>query len=77
MANVLTPAGGIFRRLVEPGQNVEYGQKLGVILDPFTVEVEAEITCPTSGGIAERGPTAGLYVKRLLPAESMTGLQKG
>ena len=34
MANVLTPAGGIFRRLVEPGQEVEYGQKLDVILDP-------------------------------------------
>lgn len=29
MANVLTPAGGIFRRFVEPGQEVEYGQKLG------------------------------------------------
>ena len=49
MANVLTPAGGIFRRFVEPGQEVEYGQKLGVILDPFTAEVEAEILCPTSG----------------------------
>ena len=31
------------------GQEVEYGQKMGVILDPFTAEVEAEITCPTSG----------------------------
>ena len=49
MANVLTPAGGIVRRFVEPGQEVEYGQKMGVILDPFTAEVEAEITCPTSG----------------------------
>ena len=49
MSNVLTPAGGIFRRFVEPGQEVEYGQKLEVILDPFTAEVEAEITCPTSG----------------------------
>ena len=49
MANVLTPAGGIFRRIVEPGQEVEYGQKLGVIRDPFTAEVEAEIVCPTSG----------------------------
>lgn len=77
MANVLTPAGGIFRRLVEPGQEVEYGQKLGVILDPFTAEVEAEITCPTSGGIAECGPAAGLHGKRLLPAEPMTGPQKG
>lgn len=51
LSNVLTPAGGIFRRFVEPGQEVEYGQKLGVILDPFTAEVEAEITCPTSGVI--------------------------
>ena len=34
---------------MEPGQEVEYGQKLGVILDPFTAEVEAEIICPTSG----------------------------
>lgn len=49
MANVLTPAGGIFRRFVEPGQEMEYGQKLGVILDPFTAEIEAEILCPTSG----------------------------
>ena len=39
MSNVLTPAGGILRRFVEPGQEVEYGQKLGVILDPFTAEV--------------------------------------
>ena len=34
---------------VEPGQEVEYGQKLGVILDPFTAEIEAKILCPTSG----------------------------
>lgn len=32
MANVLTPAGGIFRRFVEPGQEVEYGQKLDALL---------------------------------------------
>jgi len=31
----------------------------------------------TSGGLAERGPAAGLHGKRLLPAEPMTGLQKG
>lgn len=30
---------------------MEYGQKLGVILDPFTAEVDAEITCSTSGVI--------------------------
>lgn len=49
LENVLTPAGGIFRRFVEPGEEVEYGQKLGVILEPFTADVEAEILCPTSG----------------------------
>lgn len=51
MTNVLTPAGGIFRRFVEPGQEVEYGQTLGVILDPFTAEEVAKISCPTSGVI--------------------------
>ncbi len=49
MANVLTPAGGIFRRFCEPGDEVEYGQKLGEILDPFTADVQQEIICPTSG----------------------------
>ncbi len=49
MSNILTPEGGIFRRLCEPGQEVEYGQKLAVILDPFTAEELAEIRCPTSG----------------------------
>lgn len=49
MANVLTPAGGIFRRFCKPGDTVEYGQKLGVVLDPFTAEVVEEILCPTSG----------------------------
>lgn len=51
MTNVLTPAGGIFRRFVEPGQEVEYGQTLGVVLDPFTAEEVAKISCPTSGVI--------------------------
>ncbi len=49
MVGILTPADGIFRRFCEPGQEVEYGQKLGVILDPFTADVTAEITCPTAG----------------------------
>lgn len=49
MANILTPTGGIFRRLCAPGDEVEYGQKLGEILDPFTADVRAEILCPTSG----------------------------
>lgn len=49
MSNILTPTGGIFRRMVGPGDMVEYGQLMGRILDPFTAEVTAEITCPTSG----------------------------
>ena len=39
MYNREFPGGRYFRRFVEPGQEVEYGQKLGVILDPFTAEV--------------------------------------
>ena len=49
MATALTPAGGIFRRFKSPGQDVEYGEILGEILDPFTCEVRGRITSPTSG----------------------------
>lgn len=49
MTNVLTAEGGIFRRFVEPGDEVEYGQKLGVVLDPFTADTLAEIISPTNG----------------------------
>ena len=38
LATVLTPAGGIFRALRVPGQEVEYGDTIGEILDPFGIK---------------------------------------
>ena len=49
LATALTPAGGLFRRFRAPGEEVEYGETIGTILDPFTAETVAEIKSPTSG----------------------------
>ncbi len=49
MATVLTPAGGIFRPGKSPGDEVEYGEVIGEILDPFTAEVVAPVTSTASG----------------------------
>lgn len=38
LVTVLTPAGGIFRALRVPGQEVEYGDTIGEILDPFSIK---------------------------------------
>ena len=38
LATVLTPAGGIFRALRVPGQEVEYSDTIGEILDPFSIK---------------------------------------
>lgn len=38
LATVLTPAGGIFCALRVPGQEVEYGDTIGEILDPFSIK---------------------------------------
>ena len=49
LATVLTPVGGIFRRLKEPGQDAEYGETIGEILDPFTAEILRPVKSTTSG----------------------------
>lgn len=49
LATVLAQAGGIFRARRVPGQEVEYGDTIGQILDPFTAEVVAPVTATTSG----------------------------
>lgn len=49
LATVLTPAGGIFRAMKAPGDNVEFGEVIGEILDPFTAEQVGEIKSNTSG----------------------------
>ena len=49
LATALTPAGGIFRRLKNPGDTADYGEPLAEVLDPFTAEVIAQVKSPTSG----------------------------
>lgn len=49
LATVLTPAGGIFRRFKDPGENAEYGEVIAEILDPFTAAPVAQVKSPTSG----------------------------
>lgn len=49
LATVLTPAGGLFRARKGPGDEVEYGEVIGEILDPFTAEVVAPVVSSTSG----------------------------
>ena len=49
LATVLTPAGGIFRRLKGPGEEAEYGEVIAEIVDPFTAEVIQPIKSTTSG----------------------------
>lgn len=51
LQTVLTPQGGIFRRCKHPGEEVEYGQVLAELLDPFTGEVKESILSPTTGVI--------------------------
>ena len=46
LTSVITPCGGVFRRLLGPGEYAEYGQVLGQLLDPFTGEVRAELCSP-------------------------------
>lgn len=43
---VKSPTGGIFRLKVKPGQIVERGQTLAIIIDPFLGEVKADVTAP-------------------------------
>lgn len=49
LATVLTPAGGLFLPHKAPGDEVEYGETIGEILDPFTAEPLAPIPSTTSG----------------------------
>lgn len=51
LANVLTTQGGLFHRLKGPGDVVEYGTPMGLVLDPLTGEEKEQILAPTSGTI--------------------------
>lgn len=49
LSNVHTMAGGIFRGLVHPGEDVRYGMPLAEIIDPFEGYVKEKIMAPTDG----------------------------
>ena len=49
MENVLTPQGGIFRRLRRPGDRVLEGDVLAEILNPLTGEIKALLKSPCDG----------------------------
>lgn len=51
MAVLLTTRGGLFRRLKMPGEDVDYGEVVGEVLDPITGEVTEQLRSPTSGTI--------------------------
>ena len=49
LSTVLTPAGGIFRALKAPGDEVRYNEVIGEIIHPFTAERVAPVVSNTSG----------------------------
>lgn len=51
LKTVKSCAGGIFRRLVNPGDEVTFGQELAEILDPLEGAVTHQILSPTDGVI--------------------------
>ncbi len=56
---VVSPCGGLFRRLVSPGVVVEKGDALAIILNPLSGEEKAKILSPESGIVffAHKSPT--------------------
>ncbi len=47
--SISSPAGGLFRYYVHPGEEVQKGQPLAVIMDPLTAEEKEEILSPGAG----------------------------
>jgi len=46
---VVSPNGGLYKRTVNPGDDVQRGQILGYVLDPLTCEEKCKITTPKNG----------------------------
>lgn len=68
LATVLTPAGGIFHVLRVPGQEVEYGDTIGEILDPFTAEIVAPVTATNNSKCPLRKFRRGHFMRLPVPA---------
>ncbi len=49
LATVLSPGGGLFRRIVNPGDEVQKGQTLALITDPLKGEEKYKIVSPENG----------------------------
>lgn len=49
LIDVHVSSGGIFKGLVEPGEDVRYGYLLAEIIDPYEGHVKETITAPTDG----------------------------
>ena len=47
--SVHAKSGGIYRRIKQPGDEVEQGDVMAEILDPFEGTVKEEIKSPTNG----------------------------
>lgn len=49
LSNICSTKSGIFRRLVEPGEEVKYGQEIGLVIDPLLGDIKEVITADTEG----------------------------
>ncbi len=73
LSDVATMCGGIFRRLVNPGDEVHYKQPMAEIIDPFLGNVKETILAPTEGivffahtePLVHEGDTAYRLIHRL------------
>lgn len=70
LANVKNDLPGLYRRHVEPGQEVHRGEALASVIDPFEGEVISKILSPTDGIVffAHSAPTVmeGTVVFRII-----------
>ena len=73
LSDVTSMCGGIFRRLVNPGEEVHYKQPMAEIIDPFLGNVKETILAPTEGivffahkdPLVHEGDTAYRLIHRL------------
>ncbi len=49
LVTIVSPGGGLYRRLVNPGEDVQKGQVLAYVLDPLRAEKRCEIVSPNRG----------------------------
>lgn len=59
LVSVVSPSGGLYRRVVDPGMEVKKGQILAYILDPLRGEEKDRILSPENGIVffAHKAPT--------------------